>query len=169
MAAKKHYADPAMYEAKLKKVMERLGITYFEYDWSRFACWVTFSYRGQQYRFEHSVENAKNHNIDLTYGSDAFAQLVLALEDLARMVERGIYDLSTWVSGMKCLPQEASVAPCFAALGFTKEPKTVEEVKTQYRRMAKVMHPDSGGDAEAFQALTESYQRCLLKMGGDAL
>ena len=35
-----------------------------------------------------------------------FAQLVKTLEDIARMVERGIYDLSTWIEGMKTLPSK---------------------------------------------------------------
>jgi hypothetical protein len=158
----KQYGPVEQYEAKLEKVMQRLGVERYEYDWSRSGCWVSFSYKGQPYRFEHSVENAKEHGVNIKYGSDAFAQLVLALEDLARMVERGIYDLSTWVAGMKCLP--AASAPleiCFAAMGFAEMPASTDEVKDQYRKMAKVMHPDYGGNAEAFRNLTENYNKCL--------
>ena len=39
------------------------------------------------------------------------------------------------------------------------------EVREQYRRMAKVMHPDAGGDAGAFQLLRENYGKCLEKVG----
>ena len=42
--------------------------------------------------------------IKMAYGSDCFAQIVLSLEDLARMAERGIYELQTWLSGMQYLP-----------------------------------------------------------------
>ena len=77
------------------------------------------------------------------------------------MVERGIYDLSTWVAGMRYLPAVQSVEPCFQALGFSKRPENVEEVKAQYRRMAKAMHPDAGGNDAAFVALQEQYQKCL--------
>lgn len=163
----KQYAEPATYEAKLEKVMARLGVEQYDYDWSRFECWVSFEYKGQAYRFTHSVENAKEHGVNIRYGSDVFAQVVLSLEDLARMVERGIYDLSTWVSGMKYLPAaKPALDPCFIGLGFIEMPKTTEEVKAQYRRMAKGMHPDSGGDEAAFVALGENYRKCLEKMEG---
>lgn len=160
MAEKKKYADAATYEAKLARVMERLGITDYHYDWSRFESFITFTYKGSHYRFSHGVTNAKEHGIDLRYGSDAFAQLVLSLEDLARMVERGIYDLGTWVAGMKYLP-EATIDPCFTALGFASMPSSPEEVKQQYHRLAKVLHPDSGGSEEAFRALVDNYEKCL--------
>lgn len=160
----KQYAEPAAYEAKLEKVMGRLGVDKYDYDWSRFECWVSFVYKGQAYRFCHSVENAKAHGVNIRYGSDVFAQVVLSLEDLARMVERGIYDLSIWAAGMKYLPAAKPLEPCFAGLGFIEMPKTAEEVKTQYRRIAKVMHPDSGGDETAFVALCENYRKCLEMM-----
>ena len=100
MASKKIYSSPELYEDKLVRVMARLGIEEgdYNYDWSRQECWVEFRYKGELYRFSHSVKNAQEHGISLQYGSDAFAQVVLSLEDLARMVERGIYDLSTWVA-----------------------------------------------------------------------
>lgn len=161
----KQYAEPATYEAKLEKVMGRLGVEEYDYDWSRFECWVSFTYKGQPYRFSHSVDNAKSHGVNIRYGSDVFAQVVLSLEDLARMVERGIYDLSTWVAGMKYLPAAQPIEPCFAGLGFIKKPATTDEVKAQYKRMAKSMHPDMGGDAEAFFRLNANYHRCLELMG----
>lgn len=157
----KQYAEPATYEAKLEKVMARLGVEQYDYDWSRFECWVTFTYKGQPYKFAHSVENAKNHGVNIKYGSDVFAQVVLSLEDLARMVERGIYDLSTWVAGMKYLPAGGGIEPCFLSLGFTERPESEEELKAQYRRMTKIMHPDTGGSDSAFSALQENYHQCL--------
>lgn len=157
----KQYAEPAAYEAKLEKVMGRLGVEEYDYDWSRFSCYVSFVYKGQHYRFTHSVDNAKAHGVNIRYGSDVFAQVVLSLEDLARMVERGIYDLSTWAAGMKCLPDRLPMEPCFAAMGFAERPTTAEEVKAQYKRMAKAMHPDAGGDSDAFANLTTNYYKCL--------
>lgn len=87
----KQYAEPAAYEAKLEKVMARLGVECYDYNWDRFSCWVEFYYKAQPYKFEHSVDNAQAHGVNIRYGSDVFAQVVLSLEDLARMVERGIY------------------------------------------------------------------------------
>ena len=34
----KQYAEPAAYEAKLEKVMARLGIEKYDYNWDRFSC-----------------------------------------------------------------------------------------------------------------------------------
>lgn len=157
----KQYAGPETYEAKLEKVMARLGVEKYDYDWSRKDCWISFYYKGELYRFEHSIENAEKHGIKVKYGSDVFAQVVLSLEDLARMVERGIYDLSTWVAGMKYLPAPETLDSCFLALGFTEKPDNIEQVRAQFKRMAKVVHPDAGGDSGSFCALKANYEKCL--------
>lgn len=163
MAATKKYADSVFYEKKLKNVMTRHGIEDDKYDWdfNRQGSWVTFWYKGQFYRFDHSVQKAKEHGCNLTYGSDTFAQIVLALEDLARLVERGIYDLQTWVEGMKALPEETSVPSFFKQLGFTKMPASKEEVERKYRMLTKACHPDTGGSNEDFYKLTQAKNQAL--------
>ena len=155
--ANKQYADAVTYEAKLEKVMQRLGVEKYDYNWDRFSCWVEFWHKGQFYRFEHSIENAKNHGSNVRYGSDVFAQVVLTLEDIARMTERGIYELQTWVAGLKALPKQREIPDCFKALGFVEVP-TVDELKSRYRQIAKTAHPDAGGNAEYFAAMTEAYR-----------
>ena len=162
--ATKQYADPVTYEAKLEKGMARLGVEAYDYDWSRRECWVSFTYKGQPYRFSHSIDNAQAHGINVKYGSDVFAQVVLSLEDLARMVERGIYDLSTWAAGMKYLPPAEPLEPCFAALGFSARPESGQEVKARYKQLAKVLHPDAGGSGEDMIKLQEAYEACLRVM-----
>lgn len=157
----KQYAEPQQYEAKLEKVMARLGIDAYDYDWSRFECWVSFSYKSQPYRFTHSVENAQAHGVNIRYGSDVFAQVVLSLEDLARMVERGIYDLSTWVAGMKYLPAASPLPNCFQVLQFQAMPETEQAVKDRYRDLVKTAHPDTGGNEERFRALTAAKEEAL--------
>lgn len=152
----KQYAEPAAYEAKLEKVMSRLGVDRYDYNWDRFSCWVEFSYKAQPYRFEHSVDNARAHGIDIKYGSDIFAQVVLSLEDLARMVERGIYDLSTWVAGMKYLPAKSNVPACLQKLGFDAI-STERELKARWKQIAKTAHPDVGGDEEYFVSVKTAY------------
>ncbi len=68
---------------------------------------------------------------------------------------------------MKYLPAEKPLEPCFAGLGFLEQPETVEQVKAQYRHMAKGMHPDAGGDDAAFAVLQEHYRQCLALMLGE--
>lgn len=157
----KQYASASSYEVKLKRIMERLDIKEFNWNYDRHGAWVEFTYKGSLYRFDHDLEKAKARGIKLSFGSDAFAQIVLSLEDLARMVERGIYDLQTWVSGMKYLPPVIEVPVFFKALGFEQLPSSEEEIKTRYRNLSKTVHPDMGGSAEDFDKLTKASEQCL--------
>jgi hypothetical protein len=157
----KQYASGQSYEQKLERVMERLTIIDYNYNYDRFGSWVEFRYKGELYRFDHSIEKAKARGVDLKYGSDAFAQIVLALEDLARMVERGIYDLQTWVSGMKFLPAAVEVPSFFKLLGFESIPATIEDVNTRYRNLAKQLHPDAGGKAEDFDNMKKASEEAI--------
>lgn len=167
MPAKK-YGSLDYYEGKLERVAERLGVARLDWNADRHGCWVSFVYKGQMYRFDHSVTNARTHGIDLTYGSDAFAQVVLALEDLARMVERGIYDLQTWVAGLKYLPAPTKIPECLRILGFVDVPADAAAVSERYRQLAKVAHPDAGGNTGEFQALRQAYQDAMQLVGGAA-
>lgn len=153
----KQYAEASTYESKLEKVMGRLGVEKYDYNWDRFSCWVEFWYKGQLYRFEHSIENAKAHGNNVRYGSDVFAQVVLTLEDIARMTERGIYELQTWVAGLKALPKPKNIPPCFLILGFSEIPGE-DELKKRYRELVKVAHPDKGGSQEYFMKIKSAYE-----------
>lgn len=166
----KQYADAGTYEAKLEKVMQRFGVEKYDYNWDRFSCWVEFWYKGQLYRFEHSIENAKAHGNDVRYGSDVFAQVVLTLEDIARMTERGIYELQTWVAGLKALPKPKDIPDCFKTLGFSEIP-TQEMLKERFRQIAKTAHPDTGGSEEYFITVKNAFEeaeKALERSNGNA-
>jgi curved DNA-binding protein CbpA len=49
---------------------------------------------------------------------------------------------------------------CLAALGLTL-PCAEADVKRVYRRKARSLHPDAGGDAVAFRALTRACEDAL--------
>jgi hypothetical protein len=155
------------YERKLYNVMKRLKVTEYTFDYSRFAAWVQFTYKGNQYHFEHSPENARAHGQKIEYGSDCFAQIVYSLEDIARMVERGIYDLQVWAAGMKVLPPPVEVPTFFRFMGFDRVPDSIEDVEARYRQLSLQMHPDQGGSSEDFQKLTDSRERAKQYFGGD--
>jgi hypothetical protein len=164
LSTRKSNSGPLDYEKKLARVMERFGIKEkewnFNYDRQGLA-WVEFRYKGELYRFEHSVEKAKARGITLKEGRDAFKQIVLTLEDLARMAERGIYDLQTWVKGMKFLPPVIEVPSFFKLLGFDSIPTLIEDVRARYRSLSKQLHPDAGGSAEDFDKLTKASEECI--------
>lgn len=164
---RKQYGDPDQYERKLAAVMERLKVQEYDWNWDRHGCWVQFRLKGELYRFEHSIQKAQSRGVKLTYGSDAFAQIVLALEDLARITERGIYELSTWVSGMRYLPPPVEVPTFIRFLGFAEIPGCAADVKERYRTLAKQMHPDAGGSEEDFKALQRAAEQAMKYFGGD--
>ena len=168
MASTKQYTNPEFYEKKLAKVMERFGVETYDWDYNRYGGWVQFTYKGQVYRFEHSVENARNHGVNLNYGSDAFAQIVLALEDLARIVGRGIYDLQNWVAGMKALPEAVYIPDFFKTLGFDYMPTTTDEVEKAFRKKAAIVHPDKGGSNADFIAVRSAYEAAIKYVKGES-
>lgn len=161
----KQYADATVYERKLQKVMERMTVEEYNYNFDRHGAWIEFRLKGQLYRFDHTKEKAEARGIKLMYGSDCFAQIVLSLEDLARMAERGIYELQTWLEGMKFLPPPVVVPECLRNLGFAQIPESVEDVKARYKTLAKKCHPDTGGSEADFAALQETAHEALKYMG----
>ena len=161
MAVKKKYAAPDTYEAKLDRVMERMGASEYNYNWDRHSAWVEFRMKGQLYRFDHSVDKARARGFELTYGSDVFAQLVITLEDLARMGERGIYELQTWLEGMKFLPPPMVIPDFLKQLGFESIPTSSEEIKARFKTLAKQAHPDVGGNNERFITLQNAARQAL--------
>lgn len=165
MPPKKVYGPGDAYEVKLRNVMKRLGVSEFNWNYDRFGAWIEFNYKNQVYRFDHNVARAQARKVKINYGSDAFAQLVLALEDLARLVERGIYDLQIWVAGMKFLPAPTVVPECFRVLGFDRVPADPEEIRARYKLMAKSAHPDAGGSTEEFQQLQTALEQALQYLG----
>lgn len=162
MASKKKYTGGFdSYEEKLARVMNRFGVDDYTYDWSRSSCFVQMQLHGRVWRFENSISKSEECGRNLKYVSDLFAEIVLTLEDLARATEKKLVSLDMLLQGIPSLPAAAVMEDCFVALGFGERPTTEEDVTKQYRRMAKVMHPDAGGDPEAFQRLQENYKKCL--------
>ena len=161
------YSKAADYENKLERVMKRLGVQKYTFNYDRLGmAYVEFQYKGQVYRFDHSIEKAAKRGITLKKSSDAFAQIVLSLEDLARMVERGIYELQTWVSGMRALPAAVEIPSFIQFMGFTEIPKREDEIKQKYRDLSKLMHPNAGGNPDDFIKLKDAYDKALAYVGG---
>lgn len=172
MATKKQYsADTATMEKKLARVMERLGVEKYQCDWNQSrtgsSCWVEMRYGASTYRFENSTQKSAECGRNLVYVSDLLASVVYSLEGLARAVEQGIFTLDMLLAGVPALPEGHDLEPCFVALGFSQRPASESELKNQYSRMAKVMHPDAGGSDTAFIALNENYRACLELIKGE--
>lgn len=160
MPAKKKYSASVNYEGKLARVIERIEATDCRYDWTRTDCYIEFTRKGQRYRFEHSISKAASSGQNIKLVSDLFAQLVLTLEALALASERGIYDLTAYISSFKALPPPKEIPLCFVRLQFTDIP-TENELAKRYRALAKIHHPDAGGTQDAFTQLTRDYEDAI--------
>lgn len=157
IAKNPQYKGTEYYIDKLNKVMLRLHITDYDYNWDKDSAYIKFTYKGEFYKFDHKATSENK----LTYGTDCLAQLVLTLEDLARMSERNIYDFSVWISGMKYLPEKTLLPQCFQNLGFKYDYPAKEELDRAYKELLKIVHPDNGGSNESFISLKKSYEECL--------
>ncbi len=151
------YKSIEYYIDKLNKVMSRLHVINYEYNWDKDSAYIKFTYKGEFYKFDHKATPENK----LIYGTDCLAQLVLTLEDLARMSERDIYDFSVWISGMKYLPEKTLLPQCFQNLGFKYDYPSKEELDKAYKELLKIVHPDNGGNSESFISLKQSYEECL--------
>lgn len=74
------------------------------------------------------------------------------------MTERGIYELQTWIAGLKALPKPKEIDDCFRVLGFSEIP-TPDQLKDRYRELVKVAHPDAGGSQAYFMQVQEAKDR----------
>lgn len=170
MTKKKYSGTTEDIEKKLHRVMGRLGIEKYDYNWTQSrgggSCYVEMLYNGSTYRFENNARKSAECGRGLTYVSDLFAAVVYSLEGLARAVEQGIFTLDMLLTGVPALPAAEPLEPCFESLGFSSRPESGQEVKTRYRQLAKVMHPDTGGSSEDMIRLQKAYEECLRVIGG---
>jgi len=101
-----------MCERKLSKVMKRLKINYFNFNWDRNSCFIEFSFEEKSYKLEHSIEKAKKQGVILKNGLDCLIDLTQSLEDLCGIIDRGTYRFELWIAGMKITePTQKKVEP----------------------------------------------------------
>ena len=102
-------AEQITVEKRVINIMTRLKIEDYHFNWDRDSCYIEFSYQEQSYRLDHSITKAKEKGVfGLRNGLDCLMELVLTLEDLCKIIERGTYKLETWVAGME-LEMEDSI------------------------------------------------------------
>jgi hypothetical protein len=89
-------------------------------------------------------------------------------------LDKGIATLTVWeimealplddVSGGVETMWERGVDSILKALGLEHFPKSERELKHAYRKMAKLFHPDVGGDESAFREIRAAYESALLML-----
>jgi len=89
---------------------------------------------------------------------NALGKSINAIRDMERW---GVSDFIERIfTGFKALPEQTNGFAWWLVLGV-KEDATQDEIKAAYRNLSKVRHPDTGGDAASFSALTTAYQQAL--------
>lgn len=117
--------EQSMYEKRLTGVMKNLKVQNYDFNWDRTSCFVEFHYNENFYRLEHSVGKAEKNGIILHNGLDCLMELTQSLEDLSGIIDRGMNDFETWISGMKQSPSE------------TRLPRFQEEIEIRYKTLGR--------------------------------
>lgn len=83
------------------------------------------------------------------------------VEDMRGLERNGCSQIISQVfAGFKALPEQTSTKPWWEVLGLHKWPLK-EEIIAAYRNLAKIHHPDAGGNPSMFNQLNEAYQQGL--------
>ena len=144
------HKDQDMYERKLIKVMKRLKIEEYHFNWDRSSCFIEFQYHENVYRLEHSIQKAKEKGvIVLKNGLDCLSELVQSLEDLCQIIDRGTYHLDTWLFGMRQLPLEEDT------------PEYLEEVHISYKSNGKQKYTEYNRNDDFNQLVPELSQEAF--------
>ncbi len=132
-------------ERKLIKVMKRLRVEIYNFNWDRSSCYIEFQYKENSYRLEHSTEKAKEKGIvRLKNGLDCLNELVDSLEDLCQITERGTFRLETWLYAMKQTQSPEQVS------------EYLEEVHIRYKPLVKQTHMEPTREEEFMTVSAES-------------
>jgi hypothetical protein len=144
-------SEQSIYERKLNDVMKSLKVQNYNFNWDRTSCFVEFYHNENFYRLEHSVDKAKKKGITLQNGLDCLMELTQSLEDLYGVINRGMYDFETWISGMKQSPSE------------TNKPEFQEELEIRYKTSGRQNFPEYSTEElkELIPHGTEASQRDL--------
>lgn len=99
---------------------------------------------------------------DKFYTVDDNLQAIRRTIDAFRSLERwGVSELMKRAfSGLKALQEAKDTTSWFAVLGVPPT-ATKEEIKSAYRNLSSIHHPDAGGSNDKFISLTQAYQTGL--------
>ncbi|MFC7320592.1 hypothetical protein [Halobacillus campisalis] len=130
------HKEQTLCERKLIKVIKRLNIDDFHFNWDRSSCFIEFTYQEKSYRLEHSIDSARKRGIILRNGLDCLNELAQSLEDLCEIINRGTYNFETWISGMTHHPLD-------------QEPSDYEEeFHIRYKSSGRQSYSEYGRDEE---------------------
>lgn len=145
---------------KLRKALDKIEATGITYELSQNMhnpnAWVTFTYKGQRYKFDYSQMKANYYHLRIPDPKDVFVLLVYAVEDLIRVADRGVFDFGRVIANFKAL--EFIEIPEWAIfMGFNTRPRNMLEVREKYNFLVKnSMNPNT--NKEDFQKLQQAME-----------
>lgn len=86
----------------------------------------------------------------------AIRKTVEALRGLDRWGTHGI--VAAAFRGFAALPESTSAAAWWTVLGVPPDARP-DEIDAAFRRLARIHHPDKGGDAATFRQVSEAYRQ----------
>lgn len=157
----KKYSDVKFFINKLNNVFKKLNIEKFRYKYGNDFAFVNFNIDKSWYQINHSTKNADKNTKSLA-GSDMFAEIVLSIEELSHLQDRGICSFQDIVSVFELKAGAVKLPDCFKKLGFDgRYMPSKKHVDYKYNDLAKVLHPDSAfGDMEKFNELNTAKEEC---------
>jgi DnaJ-domain-containing protein 1 len=161
-------AQPKTIQRDLKKVIDQMGATSLKISQDVFigATEIVFDRSGQRYvfrceRYEDALDNLRAAQLAITY-------LWRALEEYGVTSEAQTLDrvFAQFFLGFAATPDDkvlllgSGEEEWWQVLGVEPEADT-ETVRNAYRALARLHHPDAGGDPAEFKRLRRAYEQAL--------
>lgn len=95
--------------------------------------------------------------------ADNIAAIAQHIDALRRIDRYGIGSLEQAFAGYQALPAQA--ASWFTVLEFSEPPKNWDVIESRFKSLARVHHPDRGGNAETMAKINTAYDTARLEFG----
>jgi hypothetical protein len=103
---------------------------------------------------------------------EVWIALALLNADLLALASRRIGWAWPWLSyaapTTRCAAVERQRQPDLLTLALERMPSSKHELRRAYRTAAKAAHPDGGGSADAFRAVSEAFERLARRLDPEA-
>jgi len=173
MAARRFQATVQTMLRDLRSTIGRIGGTglKIEQDLERGGATIVFDAAGVRYRVACTKWSCAEDNLRAAQRTSTY--LLQAIEEYGAVStkEKLQEQIRRFFLPFEALPDDTALlllgdvqTQWWAALGIRPEASR-EEITQAYRALARVHHPDVGGDAEAFKRLRAAYEQALAARG----
>lgn len=172
MATRRFSAQPTTVIRELQAAMRKMGASSLKVNQDIFTgeAEIVFDRAGRRYVFrckkwKDSADNLRAAQLSIGYLHRALEEYGTTSTDSP--LKNGQADpFQQFFAGFEALPDDSVLmlgdgsSPWWEVLGVAKA-ATKRDVMTAYRALARVHHPDTGGDVEQFKKLRRAYEQAL--------